>query len=243
MPHLPDHLLIALIAVVYPVYSTLTWYRRARSQMETGGSGSRRRYYREAMLELWLLTAAVLAWWLPAGRTIAEIGLGVPGGWRFWVGAIVFVAFATILGRQTATVRASAEARDQVRSQLEGQFGAGAILMIPRNDAERRTWVGLSLTAGICEEILYRAFFIWYLTAWLPTAAAVAVSSVVFGAAHLYLGWGGVVRATATGAVLALAYLVTGSLWVPMALHATVDITSGFTGNAALYPGATETRS
>jgi len=67
----------------------------------------------------------------------------------------------------------------------------------------------------------------------------VVVSAVVFGVAHLYLGWGvGVLRATAVGGVLGVAYLLTGSLWVPIALHAIVDVTSGLTGSAALEQGA-----
>jgi membrane protease YdiL (CAAX protease family) len=106
--------------------------------------------------------------------------------------------------------------------------------MIPRNSHERRMWIGLSLTAGFCEEVLYRAFFMWYLMTWLPGAAAVAVSATVFGVAHLYLGWGGVLRAIAAGAVFGVAYLFTGTLWVPIALHATADIASGLTGSVAL---------
>jgi membrane protease YdiL (CAAX protease family) len=238
MPNLFDHLLVALIAVAYPIYSTLTWYRRSRPQMETGQASARLRVYREAMLELWLLTAAVLSWWFLAGRTIAEVGLGAPGGWAFWIGVVVVVASAIALGRQIAVVRASSEARERVQSQVRSQFGVGAGLMIPRNSRERRMWVGLSLTAGFCEEVLYRAFFMWYLMAWLPAAAVVAVSAAVFGVAHYYLGWGGVFRATAMGAVLGIAYLLTGTIWVPIALHGTVDITSGLTGSAALHQGA-----
>ena len=106
--------------------------------------------------------------------------------------------------------------------------------MIPRKGLERRIWVGVSLTAGICEEILYRGFFLWYLMTWLSAPTAVVVSSLIFGASHLYLGRGGVIRASVTGAVLGAAYLLTGTLWVPMALHAMVDVASGFTASAAL---------
>ena len=100
-------------------------------------------------------------------------------------------------------------------------------------------WVGLSLTAGVCEEVLYRGYLMWYSMMWLPKEAAVLASAVVFGAAHFYLGWGvGVLRATVVGAVFGAAYLLTGTLWVPIALHAIVDITSGLTGSAAFEQGA-----
>ncbi|MBN2243478.1 MAG: CPBP family intramembrane metalloprotease, partial [Acidobacteria bacterium] len=100
----------------------------------------------------------------------------------------------------------------------------------------------LSLTAGFCEEVLYRGFLMWYAMTWLPGAAAVLVSAVLFGAAHLYLGWGvGVLRATIMGGVLGAAYLLTGTLWVPIVLHAAVDVTSGLTASTAFEQGASVT--
>lgn len=230
MPNLGDHLLVALIAVAYPLYFTLDWFRQLKHGLQTGGARSRVRFYRQTMIELWLLTAAVLGWWLWSGRTVSTAGLGVPAGWAFWIGMTVVLALATFLGRQVTTVRASAEARAEVRKQFQGV----PALMVPRNQRERRLWVGLSLTASICEEVIYRGYLMWYVMAWLPPAVAVLVSAVVFGVAHIYLGWGiGVLRATIMGLVFGAAYLLTGTLWVPIVLHAVVDITSGFTGSVA----------
>lgn len=234
MPNLADHLLAALVAVAYPLIFTLDWYRRVRPRLEKDEIRARPSFYCQSILELWLLTSAVLLWWLWSGRTSAAVGLGEPGGWIFWVGIVVVVALATALGRQVAVVRGSAEARTQVRKQTRGVLA----LIVPHDKLERQMWVGLSLTAGFCEEILYRGFLIWYLTTWLPEGAAVLVSAIVFGVAHLYLGWGvGVLRATAAGVVLGAAYLLTGTLWVPIALHSVVDVTSGLTGSAALEEG------
>ncbi|HOC01089.1 MAG TPA: type II CAAX endopeptidase family protein [Verrucomicrobiota bacterium] len=230
MPSLGDHLLVVLIGAVYPVYFTVDWYRRIFPELKSGGHHSRVRLYRRSMIELWLLTSLVLSWWLWSGRAATAVGLGLPSGWGFWIGAILTIGLAIVLGRQVATVRSSAEARAQVLKQFSGVPG----LMVPRDRHERRLWMGLSLTAGLCEEVLYRGFLIWYLMMLLPAMAAVLLAAIVFGAAHLYLGWGvGVLRATIVGVVLGVAYLVTGTLWVPMALHAIVDVTSGLTGSAA----------
>jgi len=231
MPSLGDHLLIALIAVAYPLFSTFDWFRRCRRQLERGNSHDRLRFYRRGMIELWLLTLAVLSWWLWSGRTAVAIGIGVPGGWAFWVGMVIVAALSAALGYQVVMVRGSAEVQAQVRKQFQGV----PALIMPRDELERRTWIGLSLTAGFCEELLYRGFLTWYLMNWLPGVAAVLVSAAIFGLAHLYLGWGlGVLRASAVGVVFGAAYLMTGSLWVPIVLHAAVDITSGLTGSAAL---------
>lgn len=236
-----DHLLVMIVAVAYPLYFTLHWYRQIRPQLQTGKARARPGFYRRSMIELWLLTPAVLLWWLWSGRAWVAVGLGVPGGWAFWVGVVVVVALGSMLGRQVAVVRGSAEARAQVRRQFRGVQG----LIGPQDRLERRMWVGLSLTAGFCEEVLYRGFLTWYLMTWLPQAAAVPVCAAAFGVAHLYLGWGvGVLRATVAGVVLGAAYLLTGTLWVPIALHSVVDVTSGLTGSAALEqcaPGVCQT--
>lgn len=232
---LADHLLIVLIAVVYSVYATIGWFRRIRPKLEAGETGARVRAYREIMIELWLLTAVVLLWWFWAGRAIAGIGLGVPGGRAFWIGVIVFVVSAIGLGRQLQIVRSSAKARARVRKQL----GGSTALIVPRNGRERRMAVALSLTAGFCEEVLYRAFLMWYLMAWLPGSAAVVISAVVFGLAHLYQGWGGVLKSAAVGVIFGVAYLFTGTLWVPIALHATMDVMGLLTSSIALEHGET----
>ena len=100
-----------------------------------------------------------------------------------------------------------------------------------------RIAVAASLTAGFCEEVLYRGFFLWYLMTWIPTSVAVGISAVIFGVAHLYQGLGGVIKAVVAGAVFGAAYLLTGSLWVPILLHATVDVTSLLTTSIALEDG------
>ncbi len=230
MPGLGDHLLVVLIGVVYPVCFAVDWYRRLLPKLKSGGVCSRARLYRQGIIELWLLTFVVLSWWLWSGRTATAVGLGVPSGWAFWIGAIVTIGLAIALGRQLATVRSSAEARAQVLKQFSGVLA----LMVPRDSHERWLWVSLSLTAGFCEEVLYRGFLIWYLMMLLPAMAAVLLAAIVFGLAHQYLGWNaGVLRATIVGVVLGVTYLVTGTLWVPIALHAVLDVTSGLTGSAA----------
>ena len=93
---------------------------------------------------------------------------------------------------------------------------------------EERAWFALvSITAGICEEILYRGFLIRYLSE-SPWHAgiryAMAVSSLAFGMAHGYQGLKGIAGTAIIGAVMAVVFIITGSLWLPIALHAAFDL-------------------
>ena len=113
---------------------------------------------------------------------------------------------------------------------------------MPHTAQEARLWVALSTTAGVCEEILFRGYLIAVLAGWMRPAlgAGVAIglayvgALVLFGFAHVYLGRTGAIRAGLAGAAVAGLYALTGSLWVPMLLHAAVDLHSGRLGYEAL---------
>jgi membrane protease YdiL (CAAX protease family) len=57
-----------------------------------------------------------------------------------------------------------------------------------------------------------------------PEWVLVAVAAVAFGLAHAYQGVGGIVLTGVLGGVLAALYLSTGSLLLPVLLHAVIDL-------------------
>ena len=89
---------------------------------------------------------------------------------------------------------------------------------------------GVSVAAGIEEELIYRGFLFAYLAAWLPDVPAVVVivlAGFVFGLGHLYQGASGIVKTGVLGVLFGVLYWMTGSLWAPMLLHIVVDLSSG----------------
>ena len=106
--------------------------------------------------------------------------------------------------------------------------------LIPRTPRETRLFNALSVTAGICEELIYRGYMIAYFGALFNTWIAVLVSSVIFGIAHAYQGRAGIIKTGVIGLVFAVLYVYTGSLWAPMVLHAFIDVSSGRLGRRAL---------
>jgi hypothetical protein len=83
----------------------------------------------------------------------------------------------------------------------------------------------LAVTAGVTEEIAYRAFLVAVI-AWLvpmPLAAAGALAGVAFGLTHLYQGWRGVIGTGAIGIVFGLAYPSVG-LVALVVVHTLFDL-------------------
>jgi membrane protease YdiL (CAAX protease family) len=99
--------------------------------------------------------------------------------------------------------------------------------LLPRNAIERAAFALVSLSAGICEEVLFRGFLMRFLHEGglaMPHTGALVVSSLVFGLGHAYQGPKGVVSTTVAGIGLGLLFLLSGSLIPGIVLHVLIDL-------------------
>lgn len=100
--------------------------------------------------------------------------------------------------------------------------------LLPRTGGEQSLFAGLSLAAGLGEELAYRGYAITVLTPLLGSAwGAAALTSAVFGGLHAYQGPLGILRTAALGFLLAAGFLLSGSLWPGIVAHATIDLLGG----------------
>jgi membrane protease YdiL (CAAX protease family) len=153
------------------------------------------RYLSSIMIE-WLLLGAVIAgiyrrrkFFLTAfanrARSIAtSLGLGL---------AVYCVGFITI-----ATIGSALYFTPLFHRRNE----AVILAMMPHTPFEFIAWFFVSLTAGICEELIFRGYLLQQLTAWTqrPIVAILAVGAL-FGCIHLYEGAAAIVPLAALGIV------------------------------------------
>jgi membrane protease YdiL (CAAX protease family) len=98
-------------------------------------------------------------------------------------------------------------------------------ILLPATGAERRWAWAVSVSAGVCEELLFRGLLIAAgVAAGWPLIVVVLAGSVLFGLGHLYQGWLGVLLTTLVGLAMVWVYLPTGSLLVPIVIHALIDL-------------------
>lgn len=72
---------------------------------------------------------------------------------------------------------------------LHPEASAALKAMLPRTGLEVGLFLLLALTAGICEEMIFRGYLQRQFTAWTGNAAAgIALQAVAFGLAHAYQG-------------------------------------------------------
>ncbi|MGY1706930.1 type II CAAX prenyl endopeptidase Rce1 family protein [Geodermatophilus sp. SYSU D00697] len=207
-------------------------HRRFEGRLRSDG-GARRSFYRRLLVLEWGLALVAAVVWLAApGVTAGEVGLRWPQslpGPLSGAAAVLVVAFVVL---STRALRSGAlVAAAQVRRPGEGRHAEpqahATLALLPRTRAERRLFTVVGVTAGVCEEWLYRGFFLAVVAAvagGLSTAALVAVAAAAFGLAHAYQGVAGVLTTGVLGGVLAALYLDTGSLLLPVVLHVLIDL-------------------
>jgi membrane protease YdiL (CAAX protease family) len=215
-------------AVVFP-WSGVWEFRRLIRWNAEHVPNARVRHYNWLVVSEWIYVAVFLSWWFWDGRQAAALGL-VPNssGWQ-WMAVGGGAALSAVLVLQMVSIKRSPESLSKVRGAV-GKLAE----MVPRNPAEQRAFDRLSITAGICEEILFRGFVLVILAEASGTWPAILVSSLLFGLGHIYQGAAGFVKTAMVGLVLALLTVFSGSLFTAIVVHVVLDLVSGRVMSAAL---------
>ncbi len=221
-----DHFVVLTFAVLYPAYAFFT-YRNIKKDLIANKPGVRIRDYKETIAWQWSLSLLAIIVWIYNDRALVDVGLDFSSSWPAWMSLLLLVLAAIFLIFQYRTIRNDPKQRQSLRDKLNN---VDASEYLPRTEQEVRWFILVSISAGICEELLFRGFLLWYFKVFSVTALAVVLSSVLFGMAHSYQGWKGGFRAGAMGLILAFSYVLTGSLWIPILLHIVGDIHSGMLG-------------
>jgi membrane protease YdiL (CAAX protease family) len=222
MTTLPDLIFVAVFAVAGPLTDYLVFWPAFQRLSRADPAWARKWLWKSGIGHLWLMVAIGLALWLASGRSWADLGFIVPAGRGLWISLALFLLLAAYNLSAIASLARSAEVRAGLRQQFQGVEA-----VLPRTRDELCWFGGLSLTAGFCEEFLYRGFFIVALAPWFGWWGAAALSLALFAVAHLYQGWGGVLKTGIVGILFTAAVAVSGSLWPAIAMHALIDLGAG----------------
>jgi uncharacterized protein len=102
------------------------------------------------------------------------------------------------------------------------------LILMPRGALEMILWVVLSISAGFCEEFVFRGYLQKQFFAFTGNkAVAIAAQAIVFGAAHGYQGVKGILTITLYGVLFGILAMMRKSLRPGMIQHAMQDASSG----------------
>jgi len=109
-----------------------------------------------------------------------------------------------------------------------GDHAASVSAFLPRTVTEIGAWALLSVSAGFCEELVYRGYLQRQLAAWTGSAAiGVVLQAAIFGASHAYQGVSACLRITLFGLLFGSVALWRRSLRPGMIAHAATDLFAG----------------
>ena len=164
-------------------------------------------------------------WWLNS-RYYGDLGFGVPKmtgiAWALTTGSVALYVLNTWW-----------ELRNDQKVQETRDKWEKDIPFLPVNWLEYKHFLFVAVTAGVCEEIIFRGFFIQYFLAWnqenqLGTWLAILIPGFLFAFGHIYQGHQAVIKIMLMAIIFGWIFVLTESLWIPIILHFLVDAVSGY---------------
>lgn len=199
------------------------------------------KFYKEAIVFGWVPVWIILLFVGISSLTLSDIGLRAislsNSTWLNRVIGIISGAILSALGYQTIMYFISAKYRSAVMAEMsrkkDGNSPYDTVayqILIPKSSVEKRWFLFVSLTAGICEELVWRGCLIFLLSNIFSVHIIVVymVSCILFGLAHCYQGVYGVIKTSIIAILFIMIYIVTDSIIPGIILHFLFDYSSAF---------------
>jgi membrane protease YdiL (CAAX protease family) len=153
------------------------------------------------------------------GRPLATVGLAFCGRWLRELGLGLLIGTVMIL----------------LVAALEGALGVARFTLAAAPSARLLLWAGGLLLFGFLaaanEELIFRGYPFQRLVEAAGAIVAVGLCSALFGAVHLgnpHPTWVSTLNTALVGIPLAVAYLRTRLLWLPLGIHFAWNFVQGF---------------
>jgi len=223
-----DHILFFVIGVLLPAMTILGTQQQL--QKIKFNTAIKIRLYWSNNVYQWLMTLAVLGVWWWNGRSLELLGfpwpIPLPGG----IPLAVLLVFLIVYVLDTYFEIRSEQVRKQTTEEMRQSLS-----FLPQTAYEYLHFIPLALTAGICEEIIFRGFFLRYLQVFFGEGdatytIAILVGAVLFAIVHAYQGWRSVIKIGGMAVMFGYIFVQTDSLWLLILVHALVDLIGGALG-------------
>jgi membrane protease YdiL (CAAX protease family) len=221
------------LMVAWPIYEKVVDWPRFQRWLDRVPSRARIREFRMTIIQQWVITAIAGFIWLHGGRRWEDIGMRPLMGWRLLGSAVLVLVLIALNAYQVRVIARSEKTRLAARNSKSIK---SVEMILPHNDAELRWFLLVSMTAGFCEEFLFRGYLIHALAPVFTWWGAAALALIPFGLLHGYQGRSGIIKTTIVGALMTLIVAATRSLIPAMVMHAVIDIGGGVVAYTIIKP-------
>jgi len=219
-----DHILLFLLGIVLPALAVFQTQEEL-SELEFDTPMKKQVYYGNGIFQWICVFFIVLVWW-GYSRPFADLGFQV-GNWTSpaWILLIIFCSLYLLdVWWELRNEKKIAETKIKWGKEIP---------ILPTNFEEFKHFLFVAFSAGVCEEIIFRGFFIQYFLAinqdnelgnWL----AVIIPACLFAFGHLYQGEKAVIKILGMAILFGWIFILTKSLLLLMLIHFLVDVLGGY---------------
>lgn len=209
--------LMAAYTVLIEPFLRTNFYRMLKKRLNVDAS-ARILFYRTQVLWEWSWVVVLVVIAVPIPEPLKWMGLTLPNQ----IGWIILLALLIGIGLSIFLLRRNPGAMARMQRSLEGSS-----ILLPSTPRERKWFAVTAITAGICEELLYRGFLMHYLPSTFPALDWLTVSilsGIIYGLSRAYQGMKGILQTAMTGFSFAIVFYLGGSLLPAMAFHALAEL-------------------
>ena len=211
-------ILAALIGIIYPTYFLLT-YKKTNNSIKRDDK-FRLIDYKQTVLIFWGLTVLILLNFflnqLPPLNLYPNFNItGI-------VLSILVLAFSVL---QYKSSNITYDNLTIVMGKMKDIYH-----YLPKTKKEFGWFIILSISAGICEEIIFRIFLFEFLKENTNLFIAVVLVNIIFAITHIGMGKQNLISSFILGLLFSVIYYFTENIWIAVFLHIAIDINAGVLG-------------
>lgn len=219
-----DHVLIFLLGVVLPTLAVL--------QSQDGLKGivfdtpmKKQIYYGNGIFQ-WICASAILLSWWWYSRSYETIGFQIGTWTNLSINLLLGVIFLYVLDVWL-------ELRNPEKRAETKKKWLNDVPILPVNFEEFKHFLFVAFTAGVCEEIIFRGFFINYFLSMnedntLGNCLSIIIPAFLFAVGHIYQGEKAVAKTMLMALLFGWIYFLTKSLLFLILIHFLIDVIGGY---------------
>ncbi len=211
-------ILAGLIGIIYPTYFLLT-YKKTNNSIKRDDK-FRLIDYKQTISIFWGLTVLILINFFMT--QLPQLNLYPNFNIIGIVLSILVLAFSVI---QYKSSNITSDNFTIIKEKMKDLYH-----YLPKTRREFDWFIILSISAGICEEIIFRLFLYEFLKENANLLIAFILTNIIFAITHIGSGKQNIVSSFILGLLFSAIYYFTENIWIAVFLHIAIDINGGVLG-------------
>ncbi len=211
-------LLAGFIGIIYPLYFVLT-YKKTNDSIKQDDR-FRLIDYKKTLVLFWGLTILILVNFFITKTP--QLNFYPNFGTISIILSILVIALSIIQYRFS-------NVRDETLNTAKDKT-KDIYFYLPKSKGEFNWFILLSISAGICEEIIFRLFLFEFLHEHINVWIAFVLTNIIFALTHIGSGKQNIINVFILGLLFSAIYYFSGNIWIAVFLHIAIDINGGILG-------------